>query len=72
VLHDPLGVFEGDRSHSLNEDRFRLVGMAATGRLLIVIVAIDESGTIRIISARRPTRCERHAYESQESSPLEC
>jgi len=71
VLRDPLALLEADETHSLSEDRFRLTAMAATGRLLIVIVAVDETGTIRIISARRPTRRERHAYESQRPAPLE-
>jgi uncharacterized DUF497 family protein len=65
VLDDPLALLEIDVVHSSQEDRFRLVGMAATGRLLAVFISAEAAGTIRVISARRPTRGERHAYEDR-------
>jgi len=71
ALHDPVGVLNTDRVHSLTEDQFRLIGAAASGRLLVVIFAVDPAGTIRVISARRPTRRERHAYEDRGPSPLD-
>ncbi len=65
VLVDPLAVLGVDTTHSTHEDRFRLIGTASTGRLLVVIVAADARGTIRLVSARRPTRRERHEYEDR-------
>ena len=65
VLVDPLAAVSVDAINSTHEDRFRLIGTASTGRLLIVIVAADARGTIRLVSARRPTRRERHEYEDR-------
>jgi uncharacterized DUF497 family protein len=64
VLRDPLRIVVPDAAHSTLEERYRVIGMATAGRLLVVIVAIDGGDTIRLISARRPTRRERHAYEN--------
>lgn len=69
VLRDPLRLVEPDEAHSIDELRTRTIGMTAGGTLLIVITALDASGTIRIISARRPTRRERHAYEDHARRP---
>jgi uncharacterized protein len=64
VLRDPLRIVAPDVAHSTMEDRYRIIGMTTAGKLLVVIVAIDTGDTIRVISARRPTRRERHAYEN--------
>jgi uncharacterized protein len=64
VLRDPLRSVVADVAHSVDEDRYRVIGMSLLGRLLVVIVAFDEAGTMRLISARRPTRRERHEYEN--------
>jgi uncharacterized protein len=56
VFGDPLQVVVEDRWHSAQEDRFRVVGMSDLERLLVVIFVLAESTTIRLISARRPTR----------------
>jgi hypothetical protein len=62
VLQDPLGLSELDEGHDPVESRWSTTGRSRTGRLLRVTTA--ESGpTIRIISARRATARERHAYE---------
>lgn len=62
VLHDPLAIVEPDVSHSQHELRFRITGADRRGRIVVAVFAVDESATIRILSARRPTRRERHAY----------
>lgn len=64
VVEDPFVAVVPDTAHSTHEERFQMVGMASSGRLLLVIAAIGPRGTLRLISARRPTRRERHAYES--------
>ena len=63
VVRDPLQLVEADESHSWTEDRLRVIESTRSGRLLALIVAVDPAGTIRLISARRPTRRERHDYE---------
>jgi uncharacterized DUF497 family protein len=61
---DPLSRTILDPSHSEDEHRFILVGLAASGRLL-VIVHTDRDESIRLISARPATRRERHQYEQE-------
>ena len=59
---DPLSITIPDPDHSADEERFLLVGLTATGRL--VVVAHSERGNdIRLISAREATRRERESYE---------
>ena len=69
VLEDPRRVEWQDREHSGGEDRFVTVGISIRGRFALVVTAYDLEGRIRVISARRPTRRERHAYET--GIPLE-
>jgi uncharacterized DUF497 family protein len=61
VADDPLAMVELDRRHSGEEDRHSLVGWSREARLLAVTVAY-RGDTIRVISARRATKRERHAY----------
>jgi uncharacterized DUF497 family protein len=64
ALQDPLALSEPDESRDLDHDRWNTIGLTRFGRLLRVTTA--ESGpTIRIISARRATARERHAYEQE-------
>jgi uncharacterized protein len=53
-----------DIGHVLEDERFAMVGYSTRGRLLLVITS--ERGPVpRIISARRATKRERHAYETR-------
>ncbi|MEX2548544.1 MAG: BrnT family toxin [Chloroflexota bacterium] len=52
-----------DTAHSGAEERAIVIGESRRGRLLTVVVVLDEEGKMRIISARRATKRERHAYE---------
>jgi hypothetical protein len=64
VFGDPLSIAALDPDHSLNEERFLLVGHSDQNRLLII--AYTERGEkIRIISARGLTRAEREDYEQE-------
>jgi hypothetical protein len=54
TIHDP--------DHSEDEDRFILVGMTYTGRL-VVVVHVDRPDAVRLISARLAEPRERRAYE---------
>jgi uncharacterized DUF497 family protein len=67
ALLDPLKVGWFDEAHSGDEPRFVTLGRDLKGRLLAVVTS--EGDTPRIISARRATKRERHAYE--EHSPIQ-
>jgi uncharacterized DUF497 family protein len=54
-----------DTEHSLEEPRSIVIGESTRGRLLFVVVTTDAEGKMRIISARRATKRERHAYEDE-------
>jgi uncharacterized DUF497 family protein len=52
-----------DPDHSINEDRFLMLGLSFRLRLLVVVYCIREKGHhIRIISARKATTKEQKAY----------
>jgi hypothetical protein len=59
---DELSATILDPDSSDDEDRFVLIGQAASGRLL-VIVHTDRDESVRLISARLATRRERRDYE---------
>ena len=54
-LEDPQPLHEGER--------FILLGVSASPRLLVVVRAVREGDVIRIISARKATRQETREYE---------
>lgn len=62
VFLDPLAVTFDDPDHSVAEKRFITIGHSSADRLLFVAHA-DRGDRIRIISARKATRKETHAYE---------
>jgi uncharacterized DUF497 family protein len=61
VFHDPLHLTFPDPDHSVLEQRFLTFGMSARGRVLVVAHA-DVGAEVRIISARRATKREKHGY----------
>lgn len=65
VFDDSLSVTIADPDHSVDEERFLLLGLSNRRRLLVV--AHSERGeSIRIISARRANRREKRMYEEAE------
>jgi len=62
VFGDPLNLLISDPDHSLDEERYLLLGMSNRRRLLIVAFA-ERPPRTRLISARRATREERRQYE---------
>jgi uncharacterized protein len=64
VFDDPLFVTFADPEHSIQEQRFIIMGESAKGRLLVVGYT-DREATTRLITARSVTRKERRAYESE-------
>lgn len=64
AFFDENARFMADPDHSEEEDRFILLGLSSQLRLLVVCHCYrDDTDTIRIISARKANRSERHEYE---------
>jgi uncharacterized DUF497 family protein len=57
-----MARIHNDPGHSVGEHREIIIGVSASGRL--VLVSFTEQGEfVRIINARRPDAGERHKYE---------
>lgn len=67
VFRDPRALNMYDPDHSESEDRWVTLGISGSGRLLLVCHTFheepNESATIRIYSARRPTSTESMNYK---------
>lgn len=64
AFYDDYGAISEDPDHP--EDRFLLLGMSSTLRVLLVVHAVREAGAVvRLISARRATRSERAQYDAR-------
>jgi uncharacterized protein len=66
VFVDPLSDTFDDPDHSAEERRFIIIGTSERGRMLVV-THTDDGETVRIISAREPTRGEREFYEESRA-----
>lgn len=68
VLADPLALTVFDEAHSDHEERWFTLGASSGGKLLAVSHTYSATGPasaqVRIISAREPTRSERHQYQN--------
>jgi len=64
VFGDPLGLLMPDPDHSLNEERYLVLGMSNQQRLLVVAFA-ERPPRTRLISARRATPREWRRYENK-------
>jgi len=63
VFYDPDALVISDPDHSIDEDRFLILGFSIELNLLIVSHCYRESDeVIRIISARTATRNEERQY----------
>lgn len=63
VFYDEFAVLFDDPDHSVEEDRFLIIGMTRTEQICIVSHCYrGDENTIRIISARRATKTERQVY----------
>ena len=63
ALNHPLARRWPDIGHSEREERSIVMGFSPTGHLLLVVTSHGSDGKMRIISARRATKRERHVYE---------
>jgi hypothetical protein len=63
VFFDDFAVQFFDQEHSMDEDRFIMLGMSSGAKLLVVCHCERGDGEIiRIISARKATRSEASFY----------
>lgn len=62
IFGDPLSDTLPDPDHSLEEQRFIIIGSSESGKILLV-AHTDDGETVRIISAREATYGERKFYE---------
>lgn len=68
VFYDEFAIQFYDDGHSAEEERFLLLGLSDTARLLLVCHCEHAAGDrIRIISARRATKRESAFYGSEQS-----
>ena len=66
VFADEHALLLDDPDHSTTEDRFILLGLSATFRVLVVVHGYrGRDDTIRIISARKATKRERQRYDER-------
>jgi uncharacterized DUF497 family protein len=64
VFYDPLAKITDDPDHSIDEERFLMIGHSNNANLLMVIhVYKEEKDIIRIISARKATKREMKDFE---------
>ena len=66
VFGDSLGRITTDPRHSMDEERYVLLGVSHRQRLLAVMF-VDRGEAVRLISARRATPRERRDYEQGTS-----
>lgn len=64
VFDDPLFLIFSDPDHSIEENRFMVMGESTKNRLLVVSYTERPPAT-RLISARKATRTERNNYEEE-------
>jgi len=65
VFGDPLAMLMSDPDHSVDEERYVLLGTSLRKKLLVVAFA-ERTLLTRLISARRATRTERRKYEEEK------
>ena len=63
VFFDEQALLFEDPQPLHEEERFVLLGLSTSLRLLVVVHALRERDVIRIISARKATRLETGQYE---------
>ena len=64
VFSDPNARMIFDPDHSVDEDRFILLGLSSALRILVVCHCyLEDDKIIRLISARRANKHEQRQYE---------
>ena len=68
VFADDHGLIIDDPAHSAEDDRFILLGVSATSRLLVVVHCYRASDSvIRVISAHKADRMELQQYQGDRN-----
>ena len=62
VFYDNNALYEYDEDHSIDEDRFKIIGISYKDRTLIVSHCVRNGSIIRIISARVANEDESLLY----------
>jgi len=65
VFYDENAIEFYDEDHSLEEDRYLMIGLSSKLRLLLVNYTVHEEkdeDVIRIVSSRKPTKREQTIY----------
>lgn len=62
VFHDDDALLKYDEAHSLDEERFVMLGMSKANRMLVVCHCCRTGGVLHLISARKATRREESQY----------
>ena len=63
VFYDDAAILFDDPDHSVNEERFLIIGMIKSSKICIVSHCYrDSDNVIRLISAREATKRERKIY----------
>jgi uncharacterized DUF497 family protein len=66
VFLDEHALLIADPEHSEDEDRFILLGLSTSLKLLVVVHCYRESDeVVRLITARRASRPERRQYDQR-------
>lgn len=63
VFYDDYAIVFDDPDHSVEEDRFLIIGKTIKEKTYIVSYCIRKRDVIRIISARKAAKREREYYE---------
>ena len=68
VFDDYFSIYIEDKIHSINEERFVIIGYSNQNKIITVVFTeriIENEKITRIISARRATKFERTSYETK-------
>lgn len=66
AFYDDYAAITDDPDQPDLDERFLLLGMSGALRVLLVVHAVREAGTVvRLISARKATRSERAQYDAR-------
>ena len=63
VFSDEFAILFDDPDHSLDEDRFLIIGAIRTEQICVVSHCYRDNDRIRIISARKATKAEQRVYQ---------
>jgi len=63
VFDDPHFIVNEDGRHDYGEVRYQIIGAVDPHGVLLVVYTERHENTIRIISARKATKKERHLYQ---------